>query len=245
MQKKIINSILISILIFVFISCNTNKFILEKIQGTYIQKENKRIALNFKDKNFVIVDNFEPTHLAIQEYKCCDTIAYGDWSLIKNQNFISLKTNEVLDTFYLNIDVEEKNTNEKDITFIIDNPIEKGYKNLNSTKELLYSISITKQDGEIVEKTSTNKIISISNVNEISMFEITIYPKCNIPLRHLSAKVVYTMPYTVKANNSNVFKVNISDLTYKYLTLKRMNKDYVRVRNNNKLIWDGKEYIKK
>lgn len=244
-MQKTINILLVIVLSFLLVSCATSKLNFESLQGTYVKSENKRIELNLKGKSFTIKDNFEPTHLAIQEYKCCDTIAYGDWHIVDNQSFISLTTPEELNTFYLNVDVSEKTTDSKDITFIINNPIEKGYKKKDSIKELLYSINITRLDGEIINKTSTDKVITVSGINEINMFEIVIYPKCNIPLRNLATKELYTIPYNVEDYKSNTFNVDIPDLTYKYLTLKRMKGDYIRVKSNNKLIWNGKEYIRK
>lgn len=52
------------------------------------------------------------------------------------------------------------------------------------------------------------------------------------------------LPYEVKNSNSNVFKINIPELSYGYLSYKRLNGDFVKIINRNKLLWDGKEYIR-
>ncbi|SFJ00313.1 hypothetical protein [Olleya namhaensis] len=246
-MKKIIIDISVKlVLVSFFISCASKKnHIREVIDGVYIQTDNRRIELHFENNSFFLKDNFEPTHLAIQEYICCDTIAYGNWSYVDNQNFLSLSSPEELSTFYLNLDVTEKHKDSKDITFVIDNPIERSHEKKGASNELLYSISITKQNGEVMTKTSINRIIKIEDISEISMFEIIVYPKCDIPLRDLASKEIFTIPYDVKKANTNLFNIDIPMLNYKYLSLKRLDKDYVRVKNKNILIWDGKEYVKK
>jgi hypothetical protein len=131
------------------------------------------------------------------------------------------------------------------ITFVIDNPIEKHYKRYDEKyRELFYDIAITTSDDFIYE-TSDKNSIKIEGSKKVLEFEITVYPKYNIPIRNISAKEVYTIPYKVKNPKTNVFKINIPQLDYGYLSYKRLNNDYVKIIDKNKLLWDGKEYIRK
>jgi hypothetical protein len=236
---------LISIMLVTLNSCVSHKYFTnQELEGTYIQKDDKGIELQIGKTSFVLMNTYKQEHLP--PFKCCDTIAYGGWKRDKKESFLELNSPENLNTFYVGINVQEENILSNNmITFIIDNPIEKHYKKYNEKyRELFYDITITTDD-DLIYKTSDKNPIKIEKKRKILEFEITIYPKYNIPIRNISAREVYTIPYQVKNPNANVFKIDVPQLDYGYLSYKRLNNDYVKIINKKKLLWDGKEYIKK
>lgn len=225
-------------------SCATQKFLPKEIQGVFVQKNDKRIQLQLNNQTFILRDNFEPSHLAVKSYKCCDTIAYGKWTL--DDGFLSFSTPEELATFYLTANViEEYDRNNDSTTFIITNPIEKfRKKNQVMLNELNYNIVVTTKDGNTVNKSLDSNIITLYNIKDVNTIEIEIYPKYNIDIREISARVVYIFPYKVVNTNANIYKIDIPELSYSYLTYERLNKDYVKIIDKNTLLWNGNEYIR-
>lgn len=238
----VIRKIIWMLLPLLIFSCASSKVSSQDIKGIYIQKDNKRIELHLlKDKTFVLKDNFEPTHLAIKNYKCCDTISYGKWEI--EDGFVSLSSPEELGTYYLNANFTESSEKNKDsITLIINNPIE---KKKSKDSELYYTVNLSLTDGSTIRKISETNTITIDKVDGVSMIEIEVYPKYDIEIRDISARSVYTIPYQVVNSESNLFNIDIPELDYSYLAYKRLNKDYVRVLNGKKLLWDNIEYVKK
>src|SRR5690606_13029348 len=225
-------------------SCATSKLSQTEIEGTFVQRDNRRIELHLDSKTFVLKDNFEPTHLAIENYKCCDTIAYGKW--LMDNNFLVLSSPEELSTFYLNVNVvEEFQENKDSIAFVIQNPIEKYSKqDEKEPNELYYKINVMTNDGNTISKVGNTNTIKIKKVEGISMVEIEVYPNYNIDIRDISARVVYTMPYQAKNPKANIFKIDIPELSYSYLAYKRLNQDYIKIVNKSTLLWNGLEYVK-
>lgn len=242
MEVKHIYKLIFSSLIL--ISCGLNKDVSKDITGVYLQKDNKRIELHLNNNTFVIKDNFKPSHLAIEEYKCCDTIAYGNWK--KENDFLSFSSPKELSTFYLNTIIKEETVLSNDsVIFVIDNPIERSLKKENkNSRDLYYSIDVGTKSNGIISKKSNSNVFKIKNVKGINKIEITIYPSIDINLRSIANKEFYTLPYEVKNTNTNIYNIDIPKLNYGYLSYKRLNNDYVKVISKDKLLWEGKEYIK-
>lgn len=240
--KFIYTSILLSLILT---SCSPSKISLNELEGVYLQRDNRRIELHLNNDSFVLKDNFEPTHLAIETYKCCDTITFGKWEI--ESGFLSLSSPLELNTYYLNMDVIESIESSNDsIIFIINNPIEHYLKkeSINS-RDLYYSISInTKYNGVVEKKVNTN-VFKIEQIKGINSITITIYPSCDMNTRNIASKEFYTLPYKIVNTNTNVFNINIPKLDYGYLTYERLNKDYIKIISSSKLLWNGKEYYKR
>jgi len=231
-------------------SCASYNFDKEDIEGIYVQQEYKGIELKFDKNTFVLKDVYTQEHLP--PYDCCDTIALGNWA-IEDRGLLTLTSPEGMDSFFVNMNVtEEIKTTNDSIRFIIDNPIESFYKKTGRNfKDISYQLSLTTNksvfDSKIAQKTFDSNIIIIPKPEglKISQFEIAIYIDCKISLKNLETREVYTLPYQVQDLSSNVFNIDIPQLDYEYLSYRRLNKDYIKIVNKNKLLWDGKEYLKK
>lgn len=238
------------IVMFFLNSCVSYKFQSKDLTGVYLQQENRNIKLVINKEGFLHIDAnmqmYSPT------FKCCDTLSYGYWCMDNDRGFLMLSSPEELNTSYTFMEVEEKKMEENDsIYFYIDNPIEMHYKiNKEKYRELFYTISITTNNSNFdsrftFEKYDTNpiKLYNPNHVN-IQKFNISIIPKCDIPVRNIEIKEIYTIEYEVKNPNSNVFKITLPQLDYGYISYRRLTNDYIKIVNKNKLMWDGKEYVK-
>lgn len=229
-------------------SCASYDFTKDDIKGTYTQKEYKGIQLEFGESNFVMKDVYKQEHLP--PYDCCDTIAVGSWE-IEDRGLLSVSSPEESSTFFMNMDVVEEEASSKDtIYFSINNDIEEHYRATGNKRDVSYQLAITSNkstfDSNIALKRYDSNTIAIPIVEglKISQFELIIYIDCGIPLKNLETREVYTLPYDLRNPKANVFKVNIPQLDYGYLSYRRLNKDYIKIINKNKLLWDGKEYLK-
>ena len=223
---------------------------MEKIEGKYFQKEQKWIELHFNGNNFVFLDTSTQEHM--NPYDCCDTISYGKWQ-IDPKGLIMLTSLEELNTYHLDIEVFESRSYSQDsLYFIIENPIEDYYKKTNrKRRHIEYKIGIGSNkisfDQSFQNKRYSTNVFSIAKIDNLNIysFGITIIVDPEIRLKNLNTMIVNTLYYDIKNTESNVFKINIPDLSFNYLSYKRLNSDYLKIVNNNKLIWDGQEYIKK
>ncbi|QMU63059.1 MAG: hypothetical protein GKR88_01415 [Flavobacteriaceae bacterium] len=259
-KSNFYTSLFVVVLAIILNSCASKYDIISKseIKGEYEQKGDKGIKLFLKENSFVLIDTYKQEHLP--PYNCCDTLAYGKWEIDKKLPLLILSTPEELgdasniyDSYYLNMDViEELKPQSDSITIIINNPIENFYKQQSKrVGEIEYTVSISSNDinfdSSMLGKRYNSNLIVLSrkeNVN-IDKLEIEILVKSDISIKKLEARYVYTLPYDVKNGKSNVFKIDIPELSYGFLSYKRLDDDYVKILNKNKLLWDGKEYIRK
>jgi len=246
MSKNLLSLLLLILLV----SCSKSVvYKSERIKGKYLQKEQKWIELHFNDNNFVLLDTSREEHLSTTD--CCDTISYGGWEIDK-YGLIKLTTPEELNNYYLDIEVSENRAYSRDsLYFIVENPIEDYYKKTNrKEKYIQYKIdigsNITSFDQSIHNKRYSTNVFSIAKVDNLNIysFEITVIVDPEIRLKYLNTMLVNTLSYDVQSKESNVFRIKIPDLSFNYLSCKRLNGDYLKIVNTNKLIWDGQEYIK-
>jgi len=242
-------SMIIMPVLLLLASCSSYNFTKDDIKGTYTQKEYKGIQLKFEEGNFVMKDVYTQEHLP--PYDCCDTIAVGSWA-IEDRGLLSVSSPEETSTFFMNMDVvEEQQLSSKDsIYFIINNPIEHSYEATGNKRDISYQLAITSNkssfDSNVALKRYDSNTIAIPMVEglKISQFELVVYIDCGIPLKNIETREVYTLPYDVQNPKVNMFKVDIPQLNYGYLSYRRLNNDYIKIINKNKLLWDGKEYLK-
>lgn len=231
-------------------SCSSFKFLSKDIQGTYVQEENKNVRLVFNGDAFVYIDPYTNNDLAL--YTCCDTITYGSWGLDNSRGLIYLSSPEFINASIVNLQVTEKKTNETDtLYFYINKPIEQHYKKYQEkSRDIYYKIAIDTRnmgflDKAMLKEYDTNVIKVLKPKGAIvDKFTISIYPKSNFGGRNIATREVTTLEYQLKETNANVFEVNIPLLDYGYISYLRLNKDFVKVINKNKLEWNNHTYIK-
>jgi len=239
----------ITLLLFAFtilFSCAPKSFFSEdiKLEGTFVQKDAKWIQLLFTDDNFIFINNIEPIRMTSEI--CCDTISYGKWKM-DSRGLIILNTPQKFENdFFMSMQVSEfRKYSQDSLYFIINNPIEEFYKK-NDWKERNIVYKISPNSSNI--RYTSNKI-SIPKVNGLELKDFTISvlvdPEITYRLSNLSVVKIDSEFYELRSSTANVFEVYIPDVSFEFLSLKRLKDDYVKIINSNKLLWDGKEYIRK
>lgn len=242
MRKKLLDlRVIILSTIFLIIQSCSSTYRSKDLEGVYKQDESKNIEFHLQGNKFALLDVNKNEHQPL--YKCCDTIAYGIWKT-EGDGFVSLSSPEDLGEFVdLRVEESKKDLPKNNVVFVIDNPIESHYQKFEEDyRELSYNINIS-TGIDFIERKAESNTVETKIEGDITEFEITILVKSDIPLRE-SLREVYTLPYKVKNPKSNYFRVSIPELTYGFLSYKRLKDDYVKIISENKLLWDGKEYSK-
>lgn len=248
----------IGLLSLLIISCSSaNLYEEEAMQGVFVQKGYEGIQLRLNKNSFLFIDTNEQEHLP--PYDCCDTLSYGKWKM-DERGFLTLSSHENLGAFKISNSVpsiifemyvsETVDFSKDSLYFLINNPIEKFYKKNNRiTRDIKYSLVIHSNnndlnDSVLYKKYSTNEIVIAKSKNlKLSTFDLTVFIDCEIDVKNLTTRKIKIYPYhEVKNPKANVFKIDIPELSFGFLSYKRMNGDYIKIINKNKLLWDGKEY---
>ncbi len=246
-KNKRIKSVLFFcfILLFIIYSCKTYH---AKNTGLQVYKNTEKPCLQLhlkKDRFYYISDCENPNFIA--RFVCCDTIAGGTYVTNNKIKMLELSSDYMIRNNVLKVFVKEKiHTGLKDsIAIYIDNPI----YDLNGHHEpLMFEIELLgmgrDQNRYRKDGSSYMTFKSIKNLYGISL---NIYPKLpDVMLSNIGITGIelFEGMYSVEDPNSNVFEISIPDLTYDFLTLKRLDKDYVQIIDNDKLLWDGVTYKK-
>jgi hypothetical protein len=226
------------------IGCN-HEFSVTKMAGVYQQENDSNIKLVLSRDNFYFKD---PLNGGLSLYSCCDTITEGQWTVDKD--YIRLSTPDLHKTT-LSLTVKESENFMKDsFYFRINNPLEQFYSdNKVKRRDIYYRVSITDISGSLMDSWIAeyySNLISIPKYKNraIGKLSISIYLAYNLNLRNIGVKHLSTVDYKVLDVGSNVFDIRIDELSLKYLAYLRLDNDFVKIYNKNKLEWDGKYYVR-
>ena len=240
------NKLLYSYFLLIFnISYSQNDTNKQSILGTYVQQDNSHIKLIFDTNSFVLID--KNTSIEHNDYFYhLDTISYGNWDIYE-KGFITLSTPKKF-TEPLQMNVTEKNVSGDSIYFRIENPIETFYKRTGNKRKISYELVLPHSYYDYLfewpSKYDTNIFALPKKGLKLSNFAIIVYIDGNIRLEHLKMKSIFTYTYKVKNEESNYFEIQMPDLNLQFLSLRRLNHDYIKIINPRKLLWDGKFYNK-
>lgn len=230
-------------------SCSSSNFLSSDVVGTYFQTGKENMKLSFGEKSFLYIDTFDYDHLP--PFACCDTLAFGFWEIDSQRGILSLSTPEFLNESIVHINVIEDEKHSKDsLYFVIDNPIERHFEKYNQIHtEISYQLMLGSDNFDLDSKLSskrfnTNFIVIPSHGRLVNKISINIYPKTDFRGREINTREIYSINYEVNNENTNVFRISIPQLTYGYISYKRLHSDYLKIVSKNKLIWDGQEYVK-
>ena len=228
-----------------FTSCSSQQDLI----GNYMSNQGDNLQIVLENNNFLIIDKTDNSRLPC---KCCDTISYGKWTKEEN-GFLAFKSPEEFNTYNLNISVKENviQNGGDTITVFIKNPIESHYvKFKEKYRELYYQLEISSNNPDFdvklaQKKWETNRIKFLKPKGlKINSLNLNIVPKTDMNVRNVQTKVITTLPFEISEEKSNLFEIEVSDLTYQYISLLRLENDFVKV-DNNVLIWNEKKFIKK
>ncbi|HWR32681.1 MAG TPA: hypothetical protein VN451_04120, partial [Chitinophagaceae bacterium] len=180
-----------------------------------------------------------------------DTISYGIWTVDKN--VILLSTPHLSTDRELELDVNERSSVPTDTIYIyINSPAEMEYQLINKTeKKITYRIRIETGDGSSYYQrrrpsnidSNVIKFYKPRGIN-LKAFSIEIFPNGENEWQQHSL-IFWTKQYKVLNPLSNVFNVDIPGLTWKFLSYRRLTRDFVRILSLDKLEWDGDIFQRK
>jgi hypothetical protein len=230
------------------------------------------IDLILNKGTFVFIDHHDYRKNEYDPYLCCDTIAYGIWGFDQKHNTITFDTPDYsYNVISSNIKEEIDSTKQDSIVFMIMNPIEKRmYKKHEDIKYNVslftsnpYDLSILSSVGSDISKVkalkfksnlgdsvsdivyNTNRIvIGNSNHSQVMSFWINISVDSWYAGRNIGLNKMRTDQYKVLNQKSNIFKIDMPDLTYGFITYLRFDGDLAKVINRNTLEWHGLKYVR-
>lgn len=253
MKKR--NCILLSIIMC--LSCSTyKKMDLSKFAGVFIGKESRdRIVLTSDNMFYYLA----PKGSKYDENWGLDTMSFGSWQF--DENYIELNSSKKILGRFLSMDVEESKLPNIDSIFVeIDCPYERillkqmpfkintlnwfnsrpfhYYVCFKSNNNLFTSDSQLKKGGNSIFYLNHDKNLLIRELS------IEIIPdNLNYP-GFVAYKSLYTIPYRIKDQSSNYFKITIPEFIFRYLNYRRFYGEYVRVKSKNVLLWHSELFIK-
>lgn len=249
MQVGKIFIIIIQFLIGVSCSVHSN-FDTSLLVQKYIPKDRGNPEIIFSTNKFYIIERTNSDHWFSNI--CCDTIAFGEYKYDAKRELLYLTTPEFYNLDYLeaNINSSYDKNNPDSIIFMIINPIEmsKYLYFIDDVKSIYYRLDLSEQAG------FERSLYYIINKNRISLYKpksahidlihLDIYPNNSIVFNKLGCREIVTSWYKINTYENNVFKINIPELTYKYISLLRMNKEIIKVNSNNEIEWNGKVFLR-
>ena len=225
-------------------SCITPKPVTWGLAGIYFQQENLGVRLIFDKNKFLYVDTYEDKHAPA--YACCDTISYGYWEL-DGPEFLKLYSAPELFSFLdMKMIVRESHIDSDSVYFEIANPLEREYdRNDRPVEYSIFAPSIGVEALYYPRKYDSGHIVLPNPENEeVRTFRIIVSPTCQFDGRNMGIREAMTVQYEVRDPSSNFFKIEIPDLTYVFMTCERLNGDYVKIVDRNRLIWDDYIYLR-
>jgi hypothetical protein len=228
--------------------CIILKFSARDLQGVFICKENSDYKIILRGNTFTYVNTGMIGDLAAQ---CCDTLAVGTFDL-DERGFLVISSPNWLNTFFINMDVIEKSTPEKDsIIFRITNPIETASRRNSKNGELEYSVVVQPESGAPDYFIENKQIfdesrIAYFNPKKVGVysFQISIMPKTTISVKNIAVREVYALEYIVKDQSSNFFEINMPALNYEFISYRRLKGAYAKIIDKHTIIWEGKKFTR-
>jgi hypothetical protein len=227
------------------ISCGTPKTFM---YGEFEQVEYKDNRLILKKDSFEFINTHEPFDLAV--YPCCgDRMAFGTWTQDKDTDYLRLSSPWNIMSSILDSQVKESKDQSDSLTFIITNPIEKHNDKVNNgLRELTYSIVLKTNNFKLdmYPQKFKETLIKIKRPKDTVVKSISIYvePISNLG-QPINTRAIDVTEYLVKDVTSNKFLIDIPQLTHEFISSMRLDNDFVKIVNADKLEWNGKYYKRK
>ena len=247
------NSLLIGLIIFFLTQACTTSTVGysssgKSIQGIY-RSQNTDLYFEFHSDRFILATSSLP-----REYDCCDTLSFGKFKLEHKGSIISLYSPEdFVEYDFLNIKVKEDydSTHLDTIKVVITNHIENLIERQYAGRRLIeYRLVFDAIPTSLMVESSKAKFLGTEikinaprNRNIFSM-EILVQVTSEFDRQSLGKDKVSTYPYEVQNPQSNLFIIDLPDLTLERFTHIRMKRELVEIVNNHHIKWNGQSFEK-
>jgi hypothetical protein len=236
----------------VLTECRTNSklYNLAHLAGIYEQQDDKdnEIVLG-RDSAFLY---YAPEGGYNGESPYTDTIAYGKWS-VEPRGWLAVSSPPYLSK-KLKMNVEESTVGNLDTVYIkINSPVEDHYSEARLLpRSVAYGAAVLAHNDflEQINLTNPSNVIKLYNPHRLPIVAIRIvaYP---IPRYYdgyidgpynnglIAIETETYGPKDLTSNHLNHFVIYIPSLTEEFLKFRRLNRDFIKIVNENELEWDG------
>jgi len=232
-------------LILIGCKVSVSKYNNYKIQGIYQSEESLKRIEFIENGNFLIIPytgdySYEPN------YPYQDTLSFGNWSIKKD--LIILNSSIKLDYAFLEVEVTEAYETSKDnnyVSFIIENK-NLGYTTVDKILPLIYyQIHVKFNDGVETTTDLFSKEFVINKRNRtINEFSIKCFPNVEVYPYNITVNKTNSVNYKLVGNEANLFRIKFKDFNPNYFSYVRLNGDYIKILNNDSLVWNNELFIK-
>lgn len=176
------------------------------------------------------------------------TLSYGTWKI--EDNLIEISSNPKLFDNQFKVEVKESFSGSKDSIYIYVENEELGGMYVNEVFKpyILYEAYIHFYDSYYKSKrgitsdvfSRKTKVYPEENF-QIQKIELGIYPNIMSLPRNAEVEYAETISYKIKNNQNNTFHIRIVDFHYNHFSFKRYIGEYIKIIDEDTLIWDGKK----
>lgn len=205
------------------------------LNGFYYNDDEQLYLNIIKKDSFVLKYSNKKSH--VQPNMCCEILSFGQVKV--DGNYLKLTSSELSSALNTNFDeTEDINIDDRMMEFTFNSPI-------SDYNYITYDIGIF-SGGNIFLKEikTTESFISIPKIDNINQIIISIVPNADIPLSNYGIRKLDTFPFAfdIENNKSNSFVFDFPELNFEFVNFKRLNNDYVKIKDRNTLVWDNLEY---
>lgn len=225
-------------------SCAGSRTLYSPNNGEYLNEEDKREKLIITDSSFVHFLE-KPKHEILPSLNY-DTLSFGTWGVVDGGKFLYLSSTPDYLLSTLPVEVKESEIIGSDtLEITISCPI----RNADNLNAVTFDAAINAENGvleEVFGRNETDPVIKFLNPRHLQIKSIIIgvYPGPGFIKEQRGTTAVRCF-YSLNKKSSNKFAVNIPGLTYKYFSIDRLNRDFVRIIDKDRLEWNGKLFNKK
>ena len=242
--------VLFLISVTLFCSCKTSRMLPSPFESGIFWNKEDNTQLDLRVDHSFVYENL-PNSGDLDLYTCCDTITYGTWKLREN-NLLEFSTPESLNIPITRMEVKEHSGATDSLEIMINSPLEDFYEYPpGNERDVVYRIiwytNSTSFELAQVNKQYAQRHIKISIPQDVTVtgFGIEIIPASSFGGQQVGYRSWVTPAYQILEQASSTFVVELPDLSYNYLTYQRLEGDFIYVKSEQVLLWDGKEYLRK
>lgn len=174
-----------------------------------------------------------------------DTLSYGTWKV--DNDFIEITSDSKFFNRIFDAEVKESFSDSKDSIYVYVEDADVGsWDAVETYPYLVFEVGFTTTDkknrfenyfhSDVIKDMAKIHVFDSLNFPEI---KIQIYPNIRNYPRKINTEYAHVFSFKRASNSVNTFHVKILDFDYKYFAYNRFNKEYIKIVNQDTLLWDG------
>jgi hypothetical protein len=218
----------------------------ELFYGTFTYNQ-----LDLQHKESITINNNGVFSITLDNsfiYRESHLIAEGTWKRDKNILILQSVLKSIDNTAFTKKLVEEGMHGSADSLYIfINNEVENNIREKKiKNRHINYYLSIRSSDRDFNFKYSdkiyhTDKIILERTASPRSFYFVVVPDSYAYP-GPINLQMALTEDYRVKDQSSNYFKITLPEITYDFISQRRMEGELMLIKDRNTIFWDGKYF---